>query len=64
MKYQNKCAYCSRKADKKFRGEYFCNDCAKMIRRKKINAFLGKEKLVATIGPGIGIYRDYPVYLK
>lgn len=70
MKYLHKCAYCSRKADNKFRGQYFCNDHKKFIRRKKINAFLGKERIVGCF-PGtswdpkpLPIYRDIPVYLK
>lgn len=65
MKYTNKCAYCSRKADTKWRGEHFCSDCKKFMRRKKINSFLGKEKLVCYLpGTKLGIYRDFPVYLR
>lgn len=65
MKYTHKCAYCSRKADSKFRGQFFCSDHKKMIRKRKINSFLGKEKLVGYLpGTQLGIYRDIPVYLK
>jgi len=65
MKYSHKCAYCSRKADNKFRGQHFCNDCKKFMRRKRVKSFLGKEKLVGYLpGTTLGIYRDIPVYLK
>ena len=70
MKFARKCAYCSRRADTRWRGEHFCNDCKKFMRRKKITAFMGKERIVGAI-PGTAwdpkpllIYRDIPVYLK
>ena len=69
MKYQNKCAYCNRNADNKWRGEYFCNDHKKFMRRKKIESFLGKERIAGAITCADGkkvlnIYTDIPVYLK
>lgn len=63
MKYNNKCSYCSRKADGKYRGQYFCNDCKKFMKRKKVQSFLGKERLVFSLGK-FRVYRDFPVYLK
>lgn len=70
MKYRNKCAYCSRKADRRWRGQYLCEDCQKFMRRKKIVGFMGKERLVMSM-PLTGmpdkflrIYRDIPVYFK
>ena len=69
MKYQNKCAYCSRKADSRWRGEYFCSDHKKFMRRKKIESILGKERIAGVIHCSDGkkvlnIYTDIPVYLK
>ena len=72
MKYLNKCAYCGRCADDKWRGEYFCNDHKKFMRRKKIESFLGKERIAGAIPCSdfgdsrkvLNIYTDIPVYLK
>lgn len=63
MKYNHKCAYCSRKADNKYRGEYFCNDCKKFMRRKKVECFMGKEQIVYSFG-NFRIYHDILVKLK
>ncbi len=64
MKYLHKCAFCGCKADKKYRGEWFCGEHAKMMRRLKIDVFLGKERLIWTLAPGVGVYRDIVVKLK
>ena len=63
MKYIHKCAYCSRKADAKYRGEYFCNDCKKFMRRKKVKSFLGKEQIVFSFGD-FRVSHDILVKLK
>lgn len=63
MKYINKCAYCSREADTKYRGEYFCNDCKKFMKRKKIESFMGKEQIVYSFG-NFRVYHDILVKLK
>lgn len=63
MKY-TKCLCCRRKATKKFRGRYFCDDCLKSVRRdRKCNAIL-TDRLVLSLGQGCGIYRHYFVKLK
>lgn len=63
MKYLHKCAYCSKKADGKWRGQYFCNDHKKFMRRHKVESFMGKERIVYTFDK-FHIYYDIPVYLK
>ena len=63
MKYPHKCAYCSKKADEKWRGQYFCNDHKKFMRRHKVESFMGKERIVGVIDK-FRIYCDIPVYLK
>ncbi len=35
MKYQNKCIKCQRKATRKYRGRYFCDDCYKKVKRRR-----------------------------
>ena len=64
MKYSNKCSYCSRKAERKFRGEYFCSDCLKFVKRTKLTSFHGKPRLLFNLGSGLRVYKDIPVRLK
>lgn len=62
MKY-NKCLCCSKRATVKFRGRYFCENCAREVRRSKRN-YVWVDTLVYSLGQGSGIYAWYPVKLK
>lgn len=62
MKYKHKCICCGKKAEKKFRGKYFCNDCEREVRRSKTN-IIWVEKHIFSIG-NVKIYVDRPVKLK
>ena len=55
MKYQNKCPGCNRLATKKYGNVYFCERCAKIVRRRKATGVF-KDILVDSLGQGCGIY--------
>jgi predicted amidophosphoribosyltransferase len=67
MKYEEKCPCCNRKATKKFRGVYFCENCVKDIRKankiKKVKGVYGSIP-VFSLGQGCTVYRDVLIKLK
>lgn len=55
MKYQHKCPSCNREASKKYKGVYFCDTCAKNMRKQKATAVF-KEVPLFSLNAGIVVY--------
>lgn len=55
MKYKHKCPTCNRQATHKYKSVYFCDTCAKALRKQKATAVF-KDVLVGSLGQGCGIY--------
>lgn len=63
MKYTNKCVTCHRNGTKRFRGQYFCSDHFKEVKRCNPKKYVLAYKPIGVIFDMI-VYRDYPVRLR
>lgn len=61
MKYDRKCPCCNKKATTKFGIVFFCNDCAKYVRRNKMKYVLG-ERLIGEIHGTFLDPKPLPIY--
>ena len=65
MKFTNKCPVCNRLATRRFRGRHFCDDCQRIVRRKKVDVVYREVLVLANVlgGKGFQIYADIPLKL-
>ena len=63
MKYLHRCPACNKQATIKYKNVYFCDTCAKQMRKHKATAVF-KEILIYSLRQGCGIYGYSVIKLK